>query len=275
MELRPFGPGGVRVPALGLGTWMMEQDRRADAVAALRRGVELGMTHLDTAEMYGTGRVEEIVGEAIQGIRDKVFLVSKVLPSNASFEGTLRACERSLQHLKTDRLDCYLLHWPGSYPLAGTIRAFEKLLKDGKIRSYGVSNFDVPEMEKAVEVAGAGRIACNQVLYNLEERTIEHDLLPWCADRQIAVVAYSPVGARKFPSSKALDDLAARKGVTPRQLALAFLLRHPSVLVIPKSSNVLHVEENAAAADVRLTEKDVRAIDAAFPRGEWKGLATA
>ncbi len=254
---------------------MMERDDRASAIAALRRGIDLDLTHIDTAEMYGSGKVEAIVGEAIQGLRDRVFLVSKVLPSNASYAGTLQACERSLKALKTDRMDCYLLHWPGSHPLEDTIRAFEKLEKDGKIRSYGVSNFDVKGMEDALRIAGPGRIACNQVLYNLEERTIEHALLPWCERHAIPVVAYSPIGAQSFRSSKALDEIAAARKATPRQIALAFLIRQLSVFAIPKSSDIAHVEENAAAAELRLTDDEVRKIDAAFPRKPWRGLATA
>ncbi len=275
MEQRSFGATGLSVPVLGLGTWNMERDDRTAVLAAIRRGIDLGMTHLDTAEMYGSGKVETIVGESLQGIRDRVFLVSKVLPSNASYAGTLEACERSLRRLKTDRLDCYLLHWPGSHPLAETIRAFEKLKKDGKIRSYGISNFDVGGMEEAVRLAGKGAIACNQVLYNLGERTVEHAVLPWCERHSVALVAYSPVGAERFRSTKALDDLAAARRATPRQLALAFLIRRPGVFAIPKSSVVRHVEENAAAAELRLTEDEIRRIDAAFPRGPWIGLATA
>lgn len=272
MEQRPFGDPSRRVAVLGQGTWMMERDDRAAAVAALRRGIDLGMTHLDTAEMYGSGRVEEIVGEAIRGRRERVFLVSKVLPSNASYAGTRRACERSLKLLATDALDCYLLHWPGSEPLEETIRAFESLVKDGKIRSYGVSNFDVGGLEDAVKLSK--NIACNQVLYNLEERTIEHAVLPWCERRGIAVVAYSPIGAQSFRSSKALDEIAAARRATPRQIALAFLIRRPIVFAIPKSSSVPHVEENAAA-EIALTDDEVRRIDEAFPRGPWRGLATA
>ena len=275
MELRPFGPGRTPVPSVGIGTWMMERDDRASAVAAIRRAIELGMSHIDTAEMYGTGRVEAIVGEAIRGLREKVFLVSKVLPSNASATGTLRACERSLKHLGTDHLDGYLLHWPGATRLPETFGAFERLVRDGKIRSWGVSNFDARMMERAVESTSADRIACNQVLYHLEERTIEHELLGWCQARGIAVVAYSPLGGTRFPESKVLDDLAAARGATPRQVALAFLLRNPSVFVIPKASVVAHVEEDAAAASIRLTDAEVRAIEEAFPRGPWKGLATA
>jgi len=260
------------VPVIGQGTWEMEQDPRSDAVAAIRRGVELGMSHLDTAEMYGSGRVEEVVGEALRGIRDRVFLVSKVLPSNASFKGTLRACEQSLRRLETDRLDGYLLHWPGSHPLEETFRAFEKLRADGKIRSWGVSNFDVEGMEEAVRVAGPGRIACNQVLYNLGERTLEHALLPWCLGRGIAVVAYTPLAAKSFRSAEALDGIAAARGATPRQVALAFLLRQ-GAFAIPKSSRVAHVEENASAAALCLSDEEAAAVDRAFPRGPWRGLA--
>lgn len=275
MELRPFGDPDRRVPALGLGTWNLENDDRASAIAALRRGVDLGLVHIDTAEMYGSGRVEAIVGEAIRGIRDRVFLVSKVLPSNATYQGTLQACDRSLRHLATDRLDGYLLHWPSSHPLEGTIRAFEKLRKDGKIRSYGVSNFDLPGLEEAHRLAGEGRLACNQVLYHLGERTVEHEVLPWCRRRGIAIVAYSPLGARRFPSGKVLDEIAAARKATPRQIALAFLIREKGVFAIPKTSSVRHVEENAAAAAIALGDDEVRRLDAAFPRGPWRGLATA
>jgi diketogulonate reductase-like aldo/keto reductase len=275
MELRPFGEPARRIPALGLGTWNLENDDRASAIAALRRGIDLGLTHIDTAEMYGSGKVEAIVGEALRGIRDRVFLVSKVLPSNATYEGTLRACDRSLKHLATDRLDGYLLHWPSSHPLEETIRAFEKLLQDGKIRSYGVSNFDIEGLESAVRLAGKGRLACNQVLYHLGERTVEHKVLPWCERHGIAVVAYSPLGARRFPSGKVLEEIAAARKATPRQIALAFLIRRKSVFAIPKTSSVRHVEENAAAAAIALTVDEERRLDAAFPAGPWRGLATA
>ncbi len=271
METREFGGTGIPVPVLGLGTWQMEEDPLPGAVAALRRGVELGMAHVDTAEMYGSGRVEEIVGEALRGIRDRVFLVSKLLPSNASYAGTLRACERSLRRLRTDRLDGYLLHWPGSHPLEETFRAFEKLRADGKIRTWGVSNFDVEGMEEAVRIAGPGRIACNQVLYNLGERTIEHGLLPWCRDGGVALVAYTPLAARSFRSAPALDRVAAARGCGPRAVALAFLLRR-GAFAIPKSSRPEHVEENAGAAALRLSDEEADGIDAAFPRGPWRGL---
>lgn len=275
MELRAFGSASASVPVLGQGTWMMERDDRASALAALRRGIELGLTHLDTAEMYGSGKVEALLGEAIRGLRDRVFLVSKVLPSNASYAGTLQACERSLKALQVDALDCYLLHWPGSHPLEETIRAFQKLEQDGKIRSYGVSNFDVKGLEKAVRIAGKGRIACNQVLYHLSERTVEPALLPCCEKNGVALVAYSPIGAQSFRSSKALDEIAASRGAAPRQIALAFLIRRKGVFAIPKSSVLRHVEENAAAAEIVLNEDEVRRIDASFPVGPWRGLATA
>jgi diketogulonate reductase-like aldo/keto reductase len=275
MELRPFGNPVRQVPVLGLGTWNLEQGDRVSAIAALRRGVELGLSHIDTAEMYGSGKVEAIVGEALRGIRDRVFLVSKVLPSNATTDGTLQACERSLKLMETDRLDCYLLHWPGSHPLEGTIRAFEKLTKDGKIRSYGVSNFDVKGMENAVRLAGPGKIVCNQVLYHLSERTVEHEVLPWCEKRGIALVAYSPLGAKQFTSGKVLDEIAAARNATPRQIALAFLIRRKGVFAIPKSGNIAHLEQKAAAASLSLTDDEVRRIDAAFPPGPWRGLATS
>jgi diketogulonate reductase-like aldo/keto reductase len=275
VELRPFGDPARKVPVLGLGTWMLEQGDRAAAIVALRRGIDLGMAHVDTAEMYGSGKAEEVVGEALAGIRDRVFLVTKVLPENATEKGTIQACERSLARLKTDRLDCYLLHWPSSHPLEGTIRAFEKLRQDGKVLTYGVSNFDVEAMKEAVRLAGKGRIACNQILYNLSERTAEHQVIPWCEKHEVAVVAYSPVGAQRFQSAKALEEIAAAHAAEPRQIALAFLIRRKSVFAIPKSSDARHVGLNAAAAEIALTDDEVRRLDAAFPRGPWRGLATA
>lgn len=275
MELRPFGDPARRVPLLGLGTWMLEGGDRATAIAALHRGIDLGMAHVDTAEMYGSGKAEEIVGEALAGIRDRVFLVTKVLPQNATEKGTIQACERSLARMKTDRVDCYLLHWPSSHPLEGTIRAFQKLQKDGKVLSYGVSNFDVDAMEEAVKLAGKGNIACNQILYNLSERTAEHKVIPWCEKNGVAVVAYSPIGAQNFKSGKVLEEIAAARRMTPRQIALAFLLHRKSVFAIPKSSVAAHVEQNAAAAGIALSDDEVRRLDQAFPRGPWRGLATA
>ncbi len=268
---RPFGPKAVPVPWIGEGTWEMEENPRA-AIRALRRGLDLGLTHIDTAEMYGSGRVEELVGEAIEGRRDEVFLVSKVLPQNASYEETIRACERSLERLGTDVLDVYLLHWRGRRPLEETLRAFETLVEQGKIRSYGVSNFAVEDLEEARAIVGDGRIVCNQVLYHLEERAIEHEVIPWCERHRVAVVAYSPFGAGRFPSVKrgpgrTLAEIAEAHGASPRQVALAFLARRPSVFVIPKAARVAHVEDNAAADGLVLDEEEIARIDEAFPLG--------
>jgi diketogulonate reductase-like aldo/keto reductase len=278
VQQRAFGPAGREVPVIGQGTWMMERDGRKDAVAALKRGIALGMTHIDTAEMYGSGRVEEIVAEAITGERERLFLVSKVLPQNASRKGTIAACEKSLSRLRTDRLDCYLLHWPGSQPLEDTVAAFEQLAADGKILSWGVSNFDTEELDAVARIAAPGRLACNQVLYHLGERAIEHGVIPWCERRGVAVVAYSPFGSGQFPApssagGKALAEIAETHGCTARQVALAFLTRHASVFAIPKASRIAHVEDNAAAAAIVLSEAEVSRIDRAFPRGARRGLA--
>ena len=256
----------------------MERDRRG-AIAALRAGLDAGLTHVDAAEMYGSGRVEEIVGEAIAGRRDEVFLVSKVLPSNAAPDRVVRSCDASLRRLRTDRLDLYLLHWRSRHPLEGTIAAFEALVAAGKIRAWGVSNFDVAELEAAVAIAGAGRVACNQVLYHLEERAIEHAVVPWCARHGIAVVGYSPFGSGHFPGprsagGRALAEIAVAHGATPRQVALAFLVRTPGLFTIPKAGRVEHARENAAAGDLVLTAADVRRVDAAFPRGRRRTLPT-
>jgi len=272
MEHRRFGPTKREVAIVGQGTWYLERGDRATAIASLRRGLDLGMTHVDTAEMYGSGSVEEMVGEAIAGRRDEVFLVSKVLPENASRSGTVEACERSLRRLKTDRLDCYLLHWPGQHPLADTFAAFEELERKGKILSFGVSNFDVPDLEEALAIAGPGRLACNQVLYHLEERAIEHAVIPWCEDHGLAVVAYSPFGSGRFPGraspgGRVLKDIAAAHRATPRQTTLRFLLRRPSLFAIPKASDPEHVAENAGTALLSLTEGELARIDDAFPRG--------
>ena len=278
MELRPFGPARVPVARFGQGTWQMEQDNRAGAVAALRAGLELGMTHIDTAELYGSGDAETIVAEAIAGQRDKVFLVSKVLPTNATKKGTLRACEATLKRLKTDHLDCYLLHWPGSHPLEGTIDAFEALVRDGKIRSFGVSNFDEDELEEALELAGPGKIACNQVLYHLGERGIEHAVVPWCEAHQVSIVGYTPFGRSTFPppaGRAVIEGIAKQHGATVRQVALAFLTRKPGLFAIPKASSADHVRDNAGAANVELTPADLAALDGAFPVGKRRsGVAT-
>lgn len=266
-----LGSGGRQVSVIGLGTWMMEQDG-PPAIEALRRGMTESADHIDTAEMYGSGRVEKIVGEAIQGRRERVFLTSKVLPSNASYEGTLKACERSLTRLGTDHLDLYLLHWRGSIPLEETFRAFEKLHADGKILAFGVSNFDVKDMEEAVSIVGPGKISCNQVLYHLKERAIEYEVLPWCLKRNIPVVAYSPLGNGKFPKSRVLEEQARTSNATPQQVALSFLIRHAGVLAIPKSSNPGHVLENVQAGSLKLTEESIRRIDEEFPARRRRSL---
>ena len=273
MERRRFGPDKHDVAVIGQGTWQIEESSRAATVAALRRGLDLGMTHIDTAEMYGSGESETIVGEAIVGRRDEVFLVSKVLPQNASRNGTVAACEKSLARLRTDRLDCYLLHWRGPHPLADTIAAFEQLRREGKILSWGVSNFDVADLEEALEIAGEGRMVCNQVLYNLGERAIEHPVLPWCEEHGVAVVAYTPLGDRggfpgpSTPGGRVLTEIAAKHNATPRQVALRFLVRRPSVFAIPKTARDEHVVENAGAGDLRLSDAELAHIDSAFPRG--------
>jgi diketogulonate reductase-like aldo/keto reductase len=265
-----FGSNGPQVSVIGQGTWYIDQGHRKDAVAALRRGIDLGMTHIDTAEMYGDA--ELVVAEAIAGRRDDVFLVSKVLPSNASRRGTVTACERSLARLKTDRLDCYLLHWRGSYPLAETVAAFEQLVSAGKIRSWGVSNFDAGDLDELLAVAGKGRIACNQVLYHLQERAIEHAVMPWCEKHGVAVVAYSPFGHNDFPSprSKAgevLQAIAKAHGASARQVALGFLTRKTEVFAIPKASTSEHAADNAAAGKLVLSDDEIATLDKAFPRG--------
>ena len=270
MERRPFGPVPREVAVIGQGTWYIDDAHRPTAVAALRRGLDLGMTHIDTAEMYGDAEI--VVGEAIAGRRDEVFLVSKVLPSNASRAGTVAACERSLARLRTDRLDCYLLHWPGSHRLEDTFAGFERLREQGKILSWGVSNFDVPDLDAAWKAGGEGRIACNQVLYHLEERAIEHAVLPWCEEHGIAVVAYSPFGHGSFPGphtpgGRVLEDIAANHGATARQVALRFLVRRLSVFTIPKASSPEHTAENARAGVLRLSEAEIARIDEAFPLG--------
>jgi diketogulonate reductase-like aldo/keto reductase len=270
MNLRPFGSGGANVSVIGQGTWYIDRGDRKRAVAALRRGIDLGMSHIDTAEMYGDA--ELVIAEAIAGRRDDLFLVSKVLPSNASRRGTIAACERSLSRLKTDRLDCYLLHWRGSYPLAETVAALEELVRAGKIKSWGVSNFDSDDLDELLDVAGEGRIACNQVLYHLQERAIEHAVIPWCKAHGVAVVAYSPFGHDDFPSPQGkpgqlLQGIADAHGASPRQVALGFLTRDPSVFAIPKASSAEHAADNAAAGSLALSKQELTALDQAFPRG--------
>ncbi|WP_432704514.1 aldo/keto reductase [Bosea vaviloviae] len=272
MMTRPFGPTGREIATIGQGSWYIEQGDKRAAVAALRRGLDLGLSHIDTAEMYGDGRSEAIVGEAIAGRRNETFLVSKVLPHNASKTGTRAACERSLRHLKTDRLDCYLLHWRGPHPLAETFAAFEGLKAEGKILSWGVSNFDVDDLDEALAAAGPGAIACNQVLYHLRERAIEHAVIPWCERNGVAVTAYSPFGHDDFPSpgsaaGRVLGEIAASHGATARQVALAFLTRRATVFAIPKAAGMAHVEDNAGALHLALTEGELARIDTACPRG--------
>jgi diketogulonate reductase-like aldo/keto reductase len=273
MQHRPFGSTQRQVAVIGQGTWNIEQADADKAVAALRRGLDLGMTHLDTAEMYGSGASEELVGAAVAGRREEVFLVSKVLPNNASRSGTIAACERSLKRLRTDRLDCYLLHWRGSHPLGETVAAFERLRADGKILSWGVSNFDVDDLDEVSRVAGAGKPACNQVLYHLRERAIEHAVIPWCEANGVAVVAYSPFGhAGGFPDpdgagGRVLNDVAARHKSTPRQVALRFLTRRAALFAIPKAANPEHATENAGAGALDLSAAELAEIEAAFPLG--------
>jgi diketogulonate reductase-like aldo/keto reductase len=268
---RKFGWTESEVPVIGQGTWMIEGRRgtEREAADALKVGLDLGMTHIDTAEMYGNGRVEEIVGAAIEGRRDDVFLVSKVLPTNASYQGTLDACRRSLRRLKTDRLDLYLLHWPSSYPIAETMRAMEKLVDDGMVRHIGISNFDLEELQEAEQALSKHRLACNQVLYYLGNRAIEHRLLPYCTKQGIAVVGYSPFGHVGFKprgvAAQILSDVARRNKRTVSQVMLNFLTRHPNTFSIPKARQIEHVKENSVAADWRLDAKDLSAIDEAFP----------
>jgi diketogulonate reductase-like aldo/keto reductase len=271
LKQKKFGVKGPEVSVIGQGTWYIDRGDRKSAVAALRRGIELGMTHIDTAEMYGDA--ELVIADAIAGgKRENLYLVSKVLPSNASRRGTIAACERSLKRLKTDTLDCYLLHWRGSHPLEDTVAAFDQLIAAGKIRSWGVSNFDADDLNELLAVAGEGSIACNQVLYHLQERAIEHAVIPWCERHGVAVVAYSPFGHNDFPSphSKAgqvLQAISEARGVTARQVALAFLTRIQAVFAIPKAASAEHAADNAAAGKLTLSASEIEALDNAFPRG--------
>jgi diketogulonate reductase-like aldo/keto reductase len=261
---RPFGSTGVSVPVVGQGTWHMGEDKRIrkDEVAALKLGIELGMTHIDTAEMYADGASEEIVAEAIEGQRDRIFIATKVLPSNASRKGTLAACERSLKRLRTDHVDLYLLHWwSDQHPIEDTMRAMADLVAAGKTRFVGVSNFDVEQMRAAQAALGTMRLACNQVLYHLRDRDIEKDVLPHCERERIAVVGYTPLARGGFMRG-AVADIAKRLGKTPRQVALNFLARRPSLFTIPKATRPEHVRENAGALDFTLPPKDLSAIDA-------------
>jgi len=269
---QPFGFTRLEVPVIGQGTWMIEGGRESElrAIEALRTGLNLGLTHVDTAEMYGSGRAEELVGQAIAGRRDEVFLVSKVLPSNATYQGTLRACERSLKRLGTDHLDLYLLHWQSRYPIAETMRAMEKLIDDGRTRFVGVSNFDVDQLKAAQSALPHHRLAADQVLYHLAERGIERKLIPYCQQQAIAVVGYTPFGRRAFPrpdspGGKVLRAVAERHGRTVRQVILNFLTRLPQLFTIPKAGDPGHTRENAGGAGWSLSDEDLAAIDRAFP----------
>lgn len=265
-------PGGERVPALGLGTWMMGErgPRDPTAVAALERGIDLGMTLIDTAEMYGDGGAEEMVGRAVKGRRNRVFIVSKVLPSNASRTGTVAACERSLKRLGTDRIDLYLLHWSGGVPLSETVAGFAALQRAGKIRYWGVSNLDLDEMEQIWALPDGKDCATNHVLYNLARRGIEWDLMPALAERNIPILAYSPLEQGRLLVKRALEAVAASHGATSAQVALAWLLQRPGVIVIPKAASLTHVAENHAALDLALTSADLVALDRAFPAPRHK-----
>lgn len=258
---------GERVPALGQGTWGVGEGRRspADEAAALRLGLDLGLTLIDTAEMYGDGAAEEVVAEAMAGRRDEVFVVSKVLPQNASRKKMVAACEQSLRRLRTDRVDLYLLHWRGRVPLAETLAGFNELMESGKIRYWGVSNLDVDDMEELAALPSGGSCATNQVLYNLTRRGIEFDLLPWCRERRLPVMAYSPIEQGRMLGKEALATIADRHDATPAQVALAWLLRQPDMLVIPKATSPEHIRENRAALDLTLTDEDLAALDRAFP----------
>jgi diketogulonate reductase-like aldo/keto reductase len=277
MLKRKFGWTGANVPMVGMGTWMIEGNgrdtiHRQEVIEALHLGLDLGMTHIDTAEMYGSGRAEELVAEAIAGRREEVFLVSKVWPSNASYDGTLMACKRSLARLKTDWLDLYLLHWPSDrYPIKETMHAMEKLVAEGMVKFIGVSNFNVEEVKAVDEALSNERLACNQVQYHLNDRRIEWDLVPYCAKHKIAIVGYSPFGHGSFPSPRStggmlLAEIAKRHERTPRQVALNFLTRYAGVFTIPKAVRAEHIRENSGAdGGWKLREEDIAAIDRAFP----------
>jgi diketogulonate reductase-like aldo/keto reductase len=273
VQTRSFGDKSWQVPVVGQGSWKLPDGAAAveGARKALKLGIELGMTHIDTAEMYGEGHSEEIIAGAIAGLpRDRLFIVSKVLPENASYRGTIQACDRSLSRLKLEYLDCYLLHWRGSHPVADTMRAMEELVVQGKIRALGVSNFDVEDLEEAQQALTKEKLACNQVLYHLWERGIEHSLLPYCKRKSISVVGYTPFGQRKLPGQEsnegaALSAVAAKHGATVAQIALAFLVRLDATFTIPKASSEEHVRANAGAGAIKLDDEDIAKIDAAFP----------
>ena len=273
MKTKQLGHTECQISVIGQGTWQLSTRGRAGerSAAGLEFGIDLGLTHIDTAEMYGKGAVEGLVRRAIEHRRSGVFLASKVLPSNASYDGTLAACERSLRRLATDYLDLYMIHWPSRYPIGETMRAMERLVDQGKVRYIGVSNFNVHELSRAQRALSKGRIVANQVLYHLGDRGIENRLLPYCEREGITIVGYSPFGSGCFPSAsspggRVLGSVAARHGRTPRQIALSFLIRSPRVVTIPKAATEEHLRENAAAADISLSPEDLAAIDRAFPR---------
>ena len=260
-------PSGQLIPVLGMGTWQMGENarNRQSEIDALRHGLDLGLSLIDTAEMYGEGGAEEVIAQAIASRRTSVFLVSKVYPHNASKQGAIAACERSLKRLKTDYLDLYLLHWRGSIPLAETLEAFQTLQQAGKIRSYGVSNFDVEDMQEASQLKGGNEIVTNQVLYNLKRRGIEWNLLPWCRERNIPIMAYSPIEQGRLLNNRTLNAIAQERQVTAAQIALAWVLHQDNVIVIPKSSRIDHIEQNYAALNLKLSADELAALDAAFP----------
>ncbi|HEV7462368.1 MAG TPA: aldo/keto reductase [Methyloceanibacter sp.] len=260
-------PSGEAVPQLGQGTWGMGESRRKrqEEVAALRLGLDLGMTLIDTAEMYANGGAEEVVAEAIEGRRDEVFLVTKALPENATRAGTIAACERSLKRLRTNRIDLYLLHWRGRIGLEETLAAFAALIEAGAIRLWGVSNFDVGDMEELLALPGGDACATNQVLYNLRRRGIEYGLLPWCRGRSVPIMAYSPIEQGRLLRERTLTSVAVRHRATPAEIALAWVLRQTDMIVIPKAANEAHVRENRAALDLKLTDTDLAELDRGFP----------
>lgn len=254
-------PNGEQICPLGQGTWQMGK-RCNEEIQALQRGIDLGMTLIDTAEMYDN---EDLVGKAIHECRTKVFLVSKVLPNNANYKGTKSACERSLSKLKTDYIDLYLLHWKGCYPFSETVRAMVELKKEGKIHHWGMSNLNITDMNYIMSLPHGKDCAANQVLYNLKERGIEYDLLPWSEQHKMPVMAYTPLGEGQFRTNKILVEVARKHEVTPTQIALAWIIRNPNIIAIPKTSNIFHVEENFHSLDIQLTNEDLQKIDTAFP----------
>jgi diketogulonate reductase-like aldo/keto reductase len=258
---------GVRVSALGLGTWKMGEDvrQRAQEVRALQTGLDLGATLIDTAEMYAAGRAEEITAAAIKGRRDGVYLVSKVLPQNASRTGVVKACEASLKRLKTDRIDLYLLHWRGAVPFAETMAGFDDLMQSGKIVGFGISNLDLKETQEWLSVSRADKTLANQVMYNIDERGIDFDLLPWCREKKIAIMAYCPLAQGTIPHKPVLKRIAERHRATPAQIMLAWVLRHEHVIAIPKSARPERVRENVAAADIILSAEDLMDLEKEFP----------